>query len=305
MELWILLPFFSALIMAAVNVVDKFFVLEGEDNLNFRSFCLYSGGMQLVICISMFLLDPFGFNSETFNSSFLYLFFSGIFFGLSLIFLVKAMDLEEISRVEPIYLIHTIIVPVAGLFVLNESLSYSKYLGIILIFISSIFASLRWEGKFSPINKTAILSLLLGGGFFAIASVLLKQSVDGSYFSTTQVLSIRALGLFISAGIPMFSFRNVSDLNRFFKHKKRGLTLFMAETLSPLFSMYMIVIALTKLDVSIVNAFNGARPIFAVILSAFLAAMIKKEVTEKIDFQNLLIKIVSGLLAGAGIIFLA
>ena len=128
MELWILLPFFSALIMAAVNVVDKFFVLEGEDNLNFRSFCLYSGGMQLVICMSMFLLDPFGFNSETFNSSFLYLFFSGIFFGLSLIFLVKAMDLEEISRVEPIYLIHTIIVPVAGLFILNESLSYSKYL---------------------------------------------------------------------------------------------------------------------------------------------------------------------------------
>ena len=35
MELWILLPLFSALIMAAVNVVDKFFVLEGEDNLNF------------------------------------------------------------------------------------------------------------------------------------------------------------------------------------------------------------------------------------------------------------------------------
>ena len=54
MELWILLPFFSALIMAAVNVVDKFFVLEGEDNLNFRSFCLYSGGMQLVFACQCF-----------------------------------------------------------------------------------------------------------------------------------------------------------------------------------------------------------------------------------------------------------
>ena len=305
MELWILLPLFSALIMAAVNVVDKFFVLEGEDNLNFKSFCLYSGGMQLVICITMFLLDPFGFNSETVNSSFLYLILSGIFFGLSLIFLVKAMDLEEISRVEPIYLIHTIIVPVAGLFILKESLSYAEYLGILLIFISSVFASLRWEGRFSHINKTAIFSLLLGGILFAIASVLLKQSVDGNDFSETQVLSIRALGLFISAGIPMFSLKNVSDLNKFFKHKRRGLTLFIAETLSPLLSMYMIVVALTKLDISIVNSFNGARPIFAVILSAFLAGMIKKEFTEKLDFQNLFIKIISGLLAGAGIIFLA
>jgi len=305
MELWILLPLFSALIMAAVNVVDKFFVLEGEDNLNYKSFCLYSGGMQLVICITMFLLDPFSFKSETFSLSFFYLIFSGMFFGLSLIFLVKAMDLEEISRVEPIYLIHTIIVPMAGLFVLNESLNYSKYLGIILIFISSIFASLRWEGKFSPINKTAISSLLFGGILFAIASVLLKQSVDGSNFSSTQVLSIRALGLFISAGIPMFSLKNISDINRFFKHKARGLTLFIAETLSPLFSMYMIVIALARLDVSVVNSFNGVRPIFAVILSAFLVVMIKKKFTEKLDFQNLFIKVVSGLLAGAGIIFLA
>lgn len=305
MELWILLPLFSALIMAAVNVVDKFFVLEGEDNLNFKSFCLYSGGMQLVICITMFLLDPFGFNSETVNSSFLYLILSGIFFGLSLIFLVKAMDLEEISRVEPIYLIHTIIVPVAGLFILKESLSNSEYLGILLIFISSVFASLRWEGKFSPINKTAIFSLLLGGILFAIASVLLKQSVDSNDFSETQVLSIRALGLFISAGIPMFSLKNISELNKFFKHKRRGLTLFIAETLSPLLSMYMIVVALTKLDISIVNSFNGARPIFAVILSVFLAGMIKKEFNEKLDFQNLFIKIISGLLAGVGIIFLA
>ena len=97
-------------------------------------------------------------------------------------------------------------------------MSYSEYLGILLIFISSVFASLRWEGRFSPINKTAIFSLLLGGILFAIASVLLKQSVDGNDFSETQVLSIRALGLFISAGIPMFSLKNVSDLNKFFKH---------------------------------------------------------------------------------------
>ena len=40
MELWILLPLISALLMASDNVVDKFFVLEGDDNLDFKSFCL-------------------------------------------------------------------------------------------------------------------------------------------------------------------------------------------------------------------------------------------------------------------------
>ena len=305
MELWILLPLFSSLIMAAVNVVDKFFVLEGEDNLNFKSFCLYSGGMQIFICIFMFLIDPFSFNSETFNLTFLYLISSGIFFGLSLIFLIKAMDLEEISRVEPIYLIHTIIVPVFGVFTLNESLRLIQYLGIILVFISSIFATIKWEGKFLPINKNAIFSLVVAGIFFAIASVILKQSIDGSNFSTTQVLSIRALGIFIAAGLPMINSKNISDLSKFFKHKQRVLILFGAETLGPLLSMYIVVIALTKLDVSIVNSFNGARPIFVVALSAFIAAIIGKKVKENLDIQNIFIKIFSAILAGAGIILLA
>ena len=36
MELWILLPLVSSLLMASVNVVDKFFVLEGDDNLDYK-----------------------------------------------------------------------------------------------------------------------------------------------------------------------------------------------------------------------------------------------------------------------------
>ena len=42
MELWILLPLISSLLMASVNVVDKFFVLESDDNLDYKSFCLYN-----------------------------------------------------------------------------------------------------------------------------------------------------------------------------------------------------------------------------------------------------------------------
>ena len=126
------------------NVVDKFFVLEGDDNLDFKSFCLYSGGMQIVIFALLFLFSPIGLN-KFISADSLIVIISGIFFGLSLIFLVKAMDIEEISRVEPIYLIHTILVPLIGLFYLNENITFDKYIGIVLIFISSIFASVRWE----------------------------------------------------------------------------------------------------------------------------------------------------------------
>ena len=118
MELWILLPLVSSLLMASVNVVDKFFVLEGDDNLDYKSFCLYSGGMQILIFAFLFIFDPINLN-ELFKSHSLIAILSGVFFGLSLIFLVKAMDIEEISRVEPIYLIHTILVPVIGLLFLS------------------------------------------------------------------------------------------------------------------------------------------------------------------------------------------
>ena len=305
MGLWILLPLFAAIIMAVVNVVDKFFVLEGEDSLNYKSFCLYSGGMQIFICIFMFFIDPLVFNLSSLNIGFFYIFISGILFGISLILLVKAMDLEEISRVEPIYLIHTIIVPIFGLIILNELLSFIEYMGIILIFISSIFATLRWEGKFASINKTAIFSLLLAGLFFGIANILLKYVISDDEFSVTQTLSIRALGLFVAAGLPMLNKKNILDLNKFFKHKSRAATLFIFETLFPLLSMYMVILALTKLDVSVVNSFNGARPIMAVILSVSLSIILKRKSIESSDFQNIFIKILSGALAASGIIILA
>ena len=304
MDLWILLPLISALLMASVNVVDKFFVLEGEDSLDFKSFCLYSGGMQIIIFLLLFLLSPLTLNKLiSFDSAIIIL--SGIFFGLSLIFLVKAMDIEEISRVEPIYLIHTILVPCIGLFYLNENLSFDKYLGIILIFFSSIFASIRWDKNIKAIDRTAISSLIIGGIFFAIASIIIKESIDKNLFTDPQILSLRALGLFFAAGIPFMNKKNFRNLSTFFIHKKRGSALFVFETIFPLLSMYLIVISLNYIEVSIVNSFNGARPIFTILFSIFLAYILQRNTQEKVDPVNIFIKFISGILALLGIILLA
>ena len=304
MELWILLPLISALLMASVNVVDKFFVLEGEDNLDFKSFCLYSGGMQIIIFLLLFLLSPLTLNKLiSFDSAIIIL--SGIFFGLSLIFLVKAMDIEEISRVEPIYLIHTILVPFIGLFYLNENLSFDKYTGIIIIFFSSIFASIRWDKNIKAIDKTAISSLIIGGIFFAIASIIIKESIDKNLFADPQILSLRALGLFFAAGLPFMNKKNFRNLSTFFVHKKRGSALFIFETIFPLLSMYLIVISLNYIEVSIVNSFNGARPIFTILFSIFLVYILQRNTQEKVDSANIFIKFISGILALLGIILLA
>ena len=304
MELWILLPLISALLMASVNVVDKFFVLEGEDNLDFKSFCLYSGGMQIIIFLLLFILSPLTLNKLiSFDSAIIIL--SGIFFGLSLIFLVKAMDIEEISRVEPIYLIHTILVPFIGLFYLNENLSFDKYTGIIIIFFSSIFASIRWDKNIKAIDKTAISSLIIGGIFFAIASIIIKESIDKNLFTDPQILSLRSLGLFFAAGIPFMNKKNFRNLSTFFVHKKRGTALFIFETIFPLLSMYLIVVSLNYIEVSIVNSFNGARPIFTVLFSIFLAYILQRNTQEKVDPINIFIKFISGILALLGIILLA
>ena len=57
MELWILLPLVSSLLTASVNVVDKFFVLEGDDNLTTSHFVCMAG-MQILIFSFLFTFDP-------------------------------------------------------------------------------------------------------------------------------------------------------------------------------------------------------------------------------------------------------
>ena len=215
------------------------------------------------------------------------------------------MDIEEISRVEPIYLIHTILVPLIGLSYLNENLSLDKYIGIILIFISSIFASIRWDKNIKAIDKTAISSLIIGGIFFAIASIIMKESIDKNLFTNPQILSLRALGLFFAAGIPFMNNKNFRNLSTFFAHKKRGTALFVFETIFPLVSMYLVVVSLNYIEVSIVNSFNGARPIFTILFSIFFAYILQRNTQEKVDPVNIFIKFVSGILALIGIILLA
>ena len=215
------------------------------------------------------------------------------------------MDIEEISRVEPIYLIHTILVPFIGLFYLNENLSFDKYTGIIIIFFSSIFASIRWDKNIKAIDKTAISSLIIGGIFFAIASIIIKESIDKNLFADPQILSLRALGLFFAAGLPFMNKKNFRNLSTFFVHKKRGSALFIFETIFPLLSMYLIVISLNYIEVSIVNSFNGARPIFTILFSIFLAYILQRNTQEKVDSANIFIKFISGILALLGIILLA
>ena len=83
------------------------------DMINSYQLDTYHRWMEVSIIASLFELPvlsvPIGLN-EFISVNSLIVIMSGIFFGLSLIFLVKAMDIEEISRVEPIYLIHTILV---------------------------------------------------------------------------------------------------------------------------------------------------------------------------------------------------
>ena len=99
--------------------------------------------------------------------------------------------------------------------------------------------------------------------------------------------------------------KNFRNLSTFFVHKKRGAALFIFETIFPLLSMYLIVVSLNYIEVSIVNSFNGARPIFTVLFSIFLAYILQRNTQEKVDPINIFIKFISGILALLGIILLA
>ena len=147
--------------------------------------------------------------------------------------------------------------------------------------------------------------MIIGGLFFAIASIIIKESIDKNLFTDTQILSLRAFGLFFAAGIPFMNKKNFRNLSTFFVHKKRGAALFIFETIFPLLSMYLVVVSLNYIEVSIVNSFNGARPIFTVLFSIFLAYILQRNTQEKVDSANIFIKFISGILALLGIILLA
>jgi len=281
--LWVFFSILAAFIWAVVNMIDKYILTRWVRNPIVPVLIL--GIVGLIASIFIYLFR--GFSNLSYFNIFLS-FVAGILYILMCIFYFKAVKIEEISRVVPLFYLTPLFVLVLAAIFLGEIFTPIKYAGIFLLIIGAILISSKNLTKVS-LGKAfwfMMLSSLVLSLHYIITKHLLNFADFWTVFSYTRIGTIFVL-------IPIFYF-NFSDLVSTVKeHGKKVVAVISLNESLNLVGVLLITIAAAIGYITLVNTLsNSIQPLFvlfsAVILSIFYPRILKEEIGKSTILQKLI-----------------
>ncbi len=280
--MWIFFSILAALCWAIVNTIDKYVLTKWVRKPIVPVMILGVTGLVASICVILLHgLNPMFFQNITLA------FIVGIFYVLMIVFYFKAVNIEEISRVIPLFYLSPLFVLILSFFFLGEIFSPIKYLGIFLLVIGAILISLKKPFRIS--FGKAFWFMVLVSLIAAVNAVITKYLLNFADFWT--IFSYKGIGAFF-ATIPIFYF-NFSDLVLTIReHGKKVILAMSANEALNQFALLFIIIATSIGYVTLVNALSSVQPffvlLFTVVLSVFYPKILKEEINKTVMFQKLI-----------------
>jgi len=280
---WVLFSILAALIWAVVNVVDKYILSKWVKNPIVPVMIL--GVVGLVSSLLVFLFR--GFAELSFINILLAL-VSGIFYILTVIFYFKAVKIEEVSRIIPLFYLTTLFVLIFATIFLGETFTLIKYLGIFLLIIGAILISSKGLMKIS--FGKAFWFMILASLSIAINQVITKYLLSfadfWTIFSYTRIGSMFAL-------IPIFYFSFSDLISTVRKHGKKVIGVISLNESLNIVGVLLITIATSIGYVTLVNALSSVQPFFVLSFAVILSIFYPKFLKEEIGKSTILLKLVA------------
>ena len=277
---WYIPALLASILWAVVVIVDKFVLTHHIKDA-------YSYQLFLTITFIPPLLILF-FCSSFHESMLLYLLILvlGIIFGLAFVLYNKALLVEEVSRVTPLFYLAPLFVLILSALFLGEHLPTRRYIGIGLMVLSAISVSFRWVDRkslafsISPALFMMLFLDLLMAGKDVIAKFLLSY-IDYWTYLFWFVLGNIVIRPFLLVH-PNIKRRFIADIKSL--QPRIYLLCFVNSALVWTgFVLYYDAISMTY--VSLVSAIPSTQPffvfIFATLLGVFYPELIKENISEK------------------------
>ena len=265
------------------NVINKFLMTK-----KFQSYypiAVYLNSIDLIFAAAVYLTTSVSF---MFPYALLALIF-GVLPVVAFWFYTKALMVEEISRITPLFQFIPIFVVFMSVPFLDEILSAQKYLGIALIVLTSLLISYRKSkdgGSFSSALKLMIPFSVIFAVYNILNKFLLGYLDYWSVFFWMMIGSFLAVMLMLVFPKPRKEFLDTLPLlgKRTFAVSLLGESTYILGTL---FSL----IATSLGYISLVSALSGLQTFFVfvymLILSLFLPNILKEETTKGIVLLKL------------------
>ncbi|MBI3334965.1 MAG: EamA family transporter [Candidatus Portnoybacteria bacterium] len=270
--LWVVFSILAALLWGMVNIVDKFIFTKWVSNPWIP--VLISGVVGVLA--SAIVYEIKGFSTLSYTHLFL-AFLAGTFHLLINVFYFKAVKIEEISRVVPLFYVAPLFVAILAAFFLGEIFTLLTYIGIFFLVGGAILISSKTSVSFKM--GKAFWFMILSSLAVSVNLVITKYLL--SFADFWSVFSYIRIGAFLAL-IPVwyFNFQDlVSTVNEYGKKVVGVIALDESLTLT---GILFLTIAMATGYVTLVNALTSIQPFFvllsALLLSLFYPWILKEEI---------------------------
>ncbi|MBA7544585.1 hypothetical protein ES705_36946 [subsurface metagenome] len=289
---WFTLALFASTLWAVAILVDKFVLTHHiKDAFSYQIF--------LTVTLIPAVLVLFIFSSFR-NSPLVYLtiLVSGMILGVAFVLYNKALLVEEVSRVTPLFYLSPLFVLIFASLFLAESLSMKEYLGIGLMVFSAISVSLR---RSEHKSKSKSISLSLSPALFMILFldlILAGKDVLAkflfSYVDFWSYLFWFILGEIVGRPLllllPGIRRKFVADMKSL--SSRICLLCFINSSIVCMgFVFYFSAVSLTY--VSLVSTMLSTQPFLVLLVATVLAVFYPGSLNERIERKGLIIKLIA------------
>lgn len=291
--MWLIFAILSNTLFGLTNIFDKFFNTKKIKSAYSFAFLLNFAFFFIYLTSLFFVKDKLVFGRVIVQAS-----ISGVFWFLMWIFLFKAMQKGEASRVSAIFFTQPVFSALIAVLFLNEKLSLVDWLGILMIVVGAFMVTWERKSREKIVNIAYIYAL--------IAAVLSStgNAVAKDAMVTMSSVALNAISFFAAVPLYFLLLINKDVLREVRANIKDGKTmlLFFIRSIIGYVGLLSLLVALKIGSLSIVSAISGTQPLFVLSMSILFSIFAPKVVHESVDSKTISKKLLAIVLIVAGAI---
>jgi drug/metabolite transporter (DMT)-like permease len=294
---WLFFALLAPFLFALTNQIDKLLLARYFKHVKATTLLFYTVIASAIIAIGIGIFKPSVLSIPLLDAGLMFV--AGILFYFAITPFIKALNIEEASRVIPIYQIQPVFAYIFGVVLFGETLTVSQAFAGIIIVAGAVLINLDLDNhrKF----KVVVFGLVaLSCLFYMLESVTFK--FVGGHHGFWDAAFYQYLGTAVAGFLAFISSQKYRDD---FKKvsKKGGVKLLTGAMTSAALSMggrmafnYSLLLA----PLVMVQLVQGTQAIFVLIIGTLLALFIPKYGKENISRKHMVQKIVSIVIILAG-----
>ncbi|KKQ72122.1 MAG: integral membrane protein [Candidatus Peregrinibacteria bacterium GW2011_GWC2_39_14] len=293
---WILIAISSHLVWAFGSIGDKFIIANKIKNPYI--YCIW---MFFVGGIGAILIPFFGLYIPTMEQ-FLWILLATVFEFAALFPYVKAVQMEDISRINVLWVLIPLFSLMMAYFTMGETLTNNQIIAFCMLIFGIVLASVKFGKGIVKFSKAFWWMALSCLGFAVYGTAV--RHVSQEIGTINLFIYTHITGMLLA--IPFFFFKKIRNIHtaEMKTFNLKTILIILAAIVIGIIGTLLNVWALSLGKVALVYAMEGFQAIFVFILVIVFALFIKVDLREDLDKRNVALKICALLINLAGIALL-